>query len=65
MKAYKATLNMKCRDLTYEVDKTYTYNGIIKLCKSGFHFCKKAKDTLNYYKYEKDFILLEIYPIRN
>ena len=59
-KAYKATNNMKCKTLTYEVGKTYTFNGKIKMCSTGFHFCKKAKDVLKYYKHNKDFKLLEI-----
>jgi len=49
MKAYKATYNMTCRDVKYEVGKTYTYNGELIMCEKGFHFCKKAIDTLNYY----------------
>ena len=60
MKAYKATRNMKCKDFTFEVGKTYTFNGELKMCSQGFHFCKNAKYTLDYYPYDKDFVLMEI-----
>jgi YD repeat-containing protein len=60
MEAYKATYNMKCRDMEYEVGKTYTHDGELKICEQGFHFCKKAIDTLTYYPYDKNFELMEI-----
>ena len=61
MKAYKATYNMKCQDFTYEIGKTYTFDGKIELCSKGFHFCKNPKDVINYYSpYNSEFILLEI-----
>ena len=60
MKAYKATYNMKCKTMTYEVGKTYTFNGKMKMCKCGFHFCSNAADVLNYYGFNSEFQLLEI-----
>ena len=60
MKAYKATRNLKCQSITFEVGKTYTFNGELIMCQQGFHFCKNPKDILKWYPYDKDFILLEI-----
>ncbi|TRZ82894.1 hypothetical protein D4R86_01075, partial [bacterium] len=60
MKAYKATYNMKCETMTYEVGKTYTFNGKLIMCKNGFHFCLNAVDTLIYYSFTPEFQLLEI-----
>ena len=59
MKGYKATKNMKCLNLTYEIDKTYSINRL-EICSTGFHFCQKMEDVLNYYNYDDDFILLEV-----
>ena len=59
MKGYKATKNMKCRDLTYEVGKTYSINKL-EICSHGFHFCQEMNDVLNYYKHSEDFVLLEV-----
>ena len=60
MKAYKATYNMKCKTMTYEIGKTYTFNGKLKMCETGFHFCLNAVDTLSYYSFNPKFQLLEI-----
>ena len=60
MKAYKATYNLKCKTLTYEEGKTYTFKGKLQMCSTGFHFCQNPKDTLQYYSFTKDFILMEI-----
>ena len=60
MIAYKATYNLKCETITYEVGKTYTFEGELKMCEQGFHFCKNPKDTLSYYDYNKDYKLMEI-----
>ena len=59
MKGFKGTNNMKCRDLTYEVGKTYSINKL-EICNYGFHFCEKMEDVLNYYDPTEDFILLEV-----
>ena len=58
MKAYKG-FNMNesgqliCRDMVYEVGKTYKYEGQIELCNSGYHACENFMDVLNYYPYWK------------
>jgi len=39
MKAYKATKNLKCQTITYEVGKTYTFKCELKMCEQGFHYC--------------------------
>ena len=59
MKGYKATYNMKCQGLTYEVGKIYSIDKL-KMCSIGFHFCKDMKDVLDYYSYNENFILLEV-----
>src|SRR6478735_104898 len=59
MKGFKATYNMKCCNLTYEVGKTYTIDNFA-ICSHGFHFCEKQSDVLQYYPYKEGFILLEV-----
>ena len=53
MKGYKAFLpNMTTQhgdDAVYEVGKTYTVEGEIKICENGYHFCKKCIDVYDYY----------------
>lgn len=56
---YKATINFKCNDLTYEVGKTYTISDM-RMCKYGFHFCRKKEDVLKYYSPCLEFKLLEL-----
>ena len=41
--------NWKCRDMQYEVGKEYEYAGDVKLCKSGYHFCRNPHDVFDYY----------------
>src|SRR5574343_448911 len=54
MKGYKASNKCKCRDITYEVGKTYTFNGDLEACVAGFHYCKKINDVLSYYEYDRN-----------
>ena len=53
MKGYKAFLpSMMTQhgdDTVYEVGKTYTVEGEIKICENGYHFCKKCVDVYDYY----------------
>ena len=53
MRGYKAFLSdmtTKHGDNTvYEVGKTYTVEGEVKICENGYHFCKKCVDVYDYY----------------
>jgi len=60
MIAYKATTNGKCINIIYEVGNTYTFNGKLKMCKSGFHFHKDLYDIYNYYPNDKETRIFEI-----
>ena len=39
----------KCRNFQYEVGKEYEYDGDIKLCDKGYHFCENPHNVLKYY----------------
>jgi len=56
---YKLTNNFKCKSLTYEVGKEYKISSI-RMCNHGFHYCEDPLDTLGYYGFNKDSILLKI-----
>lgn len=50
MKGFKAfNANMMCLAYQFEIGKTYTHDGPVILCESGFHFCTDAQDILKYY----------------
>lgn len=50
IKGYKGfDRNLQCRGFQYEVGKTYTKNGRIKICKNGFHFCKELYEVNKFY----------------
>ena len=53
MRGYKAfLLDMTTRhgdNTVYEVGKTYTVEGEVRICENGYHFCKKCVDVYDYY----------------
>jgi len=54
MKAYKGFHKnddgtLQCRYFTYEIGKTYRYDGKICLCGNGFHACHKLYQTWYFY----------------
>lgn len=49
MKGYKGfDKDWKCRDMQYEVGKTYE-EAEARLCNKGLHFCENPFDVFNYY----------------
>ena len=38
-----------CRDFQYEQNKTFTHDGFVETCQSGFHFCPAPISVLTYY----------------
>jgi hypothetical protein len=49
-----------CLKQKYELGKEFIYDGEIKLCKSGFHFCLNPADCFNYYSFDRKNIVCEV-----
>lgn len=53
IKGYKVfNHDWTCRGFQYEVGKTFKHDGNIKMCGAGFHFCQKASDCFDYYRFD-------------
>jgi PPE-repeat protein len=53
IKGYKVfNPDWTCRGFQYKVGETFTEDVTPTVCKRGFHFCEKAADCFNYYKFD-------------
>ena len=61
MKGYKVfNPDWTCKDMQYEVGKSYEMEEKPVICKRGFHFCEKAVDCFQYYNFDSDNKVAEI-----
>ena len=61
MIAFKGTNNLRCQNITYEVGKTYTFNGEIKIDKQGFHACEDLRNVHLYHNlFDKETVVLKV-----
>ena len=52
--------DLKCKDFQFKIGETYTHDGEVSICNSGFHACTNPLDVLNYYDPAKSsFALVE------
>ena len=64
MKGYKALNNDMCaiygNGMQYELNKEYTLDGELEICKNGFHFCEDLIDVYKIYNDIKNTRVFEI-----
>jgi len=62
MKMYKVfNPDWTCKGFQYEIGKTYTHEGDISMCNTGFHACKKAVDCFSYYSFDPENKVAEVH----
>lgn len=61
MRGYKVFKpDWTCRDMQYEVGKSYEMTDEPVICERGFHFCEKLVDCFNYYEFDSNNKVAEI-----
>ena len=61
MKGYKVfNPDWTCRDMQYEVGKTYEMKETPIICERGFHFCERVVDCFEYYRFDSNNKVAEI-----
>ena len=62
MKGYKVFKpDWTCRGYQFEVGKTFEEDVDPKCCDRGFHFCTKASDCFNYYEFDCNNKVAEVF----
>ena len=58
--AYKGfNADLTCRDFQFQIGETYTHEGKVEACASGFHACENPMDVFNYYNPTSRFAIVE------
>ena len=58
--AYKGfNTDLTCRDFQFQIGETYTHEGKVEACASGFHACENPMDVFNYYNPTSRFAIVE------
>ena len=58
--AYKGfNTDSTCRDFQFQIGETYTHDGKVEACASGFHACENPLDIFNYYNPTSRFAIVE------
>ena len=58
--AYKGfNTDLTCRDFQFQIGETYTHEGKVEACASGFHACENPLDVFNYYGPTLRFAIVE------
>ena len=58
--AYKGfNTDLTYRDFQFQIGETYTHEGEVEACASGFHACENPLDVFNYYNPTSRFAIVE------